>query len=188
MLKGLGLDFSVRPVDLDESVRPGETPSRYVERLAIEKAAARCGSGELTLAADTSVEIDDQILGKPRDKAEARAMLGRLAGQEHRVYTGVALCLGDNSGNNHRSLSDVVTSKVWIAPMSETEIAWYVDTGEPMDKAGSYAIQGLGNLFVERNDGNYTNVVGLPLPTVYRLFGQLGFSLLDYRQPNSPQD
>ncbi|HEX4952913.1 MAG TPA: Maf family protein [Thermoanaerobaculia bacterium] len=176
LLASLDLDFTVRPVHLDETPRADEVPSTYVERLACEKAAARATAGELVLAADTTVVLDGEILGKPEDEADARAMLGRLAGRLHVVLTGVALFAPDGD----RLASTVERSSVRIAPLTPGEIAWYVATGEPMDKAGSYAIQGLGSLFVEEVEGNYTNVVGLPIPATWRLFRQLGYDLLAF--------
>lgn len=182
LLSGLGAVFAVRPVDLDETPRPGEAPRDYVLRLAIEKAAggaARAASPderELVLAADTTVVLDGEILGKPEDEADARRMLGRIAGREHTVLTGVALHEIREAGEPRRA-STVETSRVRMAAMSEEEIAGYVATGEPLDKAGSYAVQGLGALFVEEVFGNYTNVVGLPLPATRRLFAELGYDL-----------
>lgn len=177
LLTGLGLAFSVQPVDLDETPLEGEDPSAYVTRLAAAKARARTEPDEMTLAADTIVVLDGELLGKPGDPDEARGMLGRLAGREHQVLTGVAVY----EGTGERLVSGVESSRVTIAALSDEEIAWYVATGEPLDKAGSYAIQDLGALFVERVEGNYTNVVGLPLPLTYSLFGQLGFNFLSFR-------
>ncbi len=184
LLASLGLEFEVRPVDLDETPLPGETPEAYVARLARAKAAAAlgvgCGGpGELVIAADTVVVLDGELLGKPSDPAAARAMLGRLAGREHTVHTGVELA--ESTGSGVRRAAAVATSRVRIAPLDDATIAWYVATGEPLDKAGAYAIQDLGALFVESVDGNYTNVVGLPVPTVYRLFAELGLDLLAFR-------
>lgn len=181
LLGNLGLAFDLRPVDLDETPRPEEPPEAYVSRLAREKAAAavglgRPGAAELVLAADTVVVLDGELLGKPADPAEARAMLGRLAGREHVVHTGVELA--ETAG---RRAGLVTTSRVEMAPLDEATIRWYVDSGEPLDKAGSYGIQNLGALFVEAVHGNYSNVVGLPLPTVYRLFRELGYDLLAFR-------
>lgn len=177
LLAQLGLRFSVRAVDVDETPRPGEAPEAYVLRLALEKAAAGAAAeatapGTLVLAADTIVILDGELLGKPADAAEARQMLGRLAGREHQVATGVALRQGE------RVASAVEVSTVRFLPMSAAEIAWYVATGEPMDKAGAYAIQGIGGLFIEALEGNFSNVVGLPLPVVHRLFRAMGRDLL----------
>jgi septum formation protein len=178
LLSGLGVAFTVRPVDLDETPRPGEEPRDYVLRLAREKAAARVEPGELVLAADTIVVLDGDLLGKPRDEGDARRMLARIAGREHTVLTGVALLETGGEG----LAATVETSRVRMAAMSEAEIAWYVATGEPLDKAGSYAVQGLGALFVEEVFGNYTNVVGLPLPATRRLFAELGYDLRAFRR------
>jgi len=181
LLSGLGVAFTVRPVDLDESPRPGEAPNAYVLRLAREKAAARVEAGELVLAADTIVVVDGQLLGKPRDEADARRMLGTIAGREHTVLTGVALHEKGKGGGEDSRGATVESSRVRMAAMSAAEIAWYAATGEPLDKAGSYAVQGLGALFVEEVFGNYTNVVGLPLPATLRLFAELGYDLRNFR-------
>lgn len=177
LLSGLGVRFSVRPVDVDETPRPGEEPRGYVLRLAREKAAARAAPGELVLAADTSVVLDGEILGKPVDAADARRMLSRLAGREHTVLTGAALL---EAGRGDASA--VEESRVRIAALSDEELRWYVATGETLDKAGSYAVQGLGAMFVEAVYGDYTNVVGLPLPATYRLFRDLGHDLRSFRE------
>ena len=174
LLAGLGLTPLVRPVDVDETPLPGEPARDCVLRLARAKAAAVVGPGELVLAADTLVVLDGEILGKPAGDEEARAMLGRLAGRDHLVMTGVAVRDGDGG----REAAALETTRVSIAPLDGRRIGAYVATGEPMDKAGAYAIQGLGAVFVDRIDGNYTNVVGLPLPLTLRLFAELGFDLL----------
>ena len=142
-------------------------------RLAKAKAAARAHPGELVLAADTVVVLDGDLLGKPTDPEDARRMLARIAGREHTVLTAVAL----EEPEKDRRVSAVESSRVRMAALSPEEIAWYVETGEPMDKAGSYAVQGLGALLVEAVYGNYTNVVGLPLPATHRLFAILGYDL-----------
>jgi septum formation protein len=169
--------FTIRAADIDETPLPGEDPRDTVLRLAREKAAAQAHPGELVLAADTDVVIDGDLLGKPRDAEDARRMLGRIAGREHVVFTAVAL---EEPGRGRRA-SGIETSRVRMAALTPEEIARYVETGEPMDKAGSYAVQGIGALFVEEVYGNYTNVVGLPLPLTYRLFRELGYELLDFR-------
>lgn len=186
LLAGLGLEFVVRPVDVDETPLPEEPPRAYVERLARDKAAARVEPGELVLAADTTVVLDGEILGKPEDEAGAREMLGRLAGREHTVFTGIALVGGEGAWNGaspdgRAPRSHVEESRVRIAAMSPDELAWYAATGEGLDKAGSYAVQGLGALFVERICGDYTNVVGLPLPATFRLFREAGHDLRSFR-------
>ncbi len=168
----------MRAADVDESPRDGEAPGDYVLRLAIEKAEARAHPGELVLAADTTVVIEGELLGKPGDPAEARRMLRRIAGRDHTVLTGVALFEPARDRSSIRRASTVETSQVRMAPLTDEEIAWYVTTGEPLDKAGSYAVQGLGAMFVEAVFGNYTNVVGLPIPATRRLFAELGYDLI----------
>ena len=181
LLSGLGLRFTVRSSEIDETPRPGEPPGAYVLRLAQEKARAASRPGELVLAADTSVVIGGEILGKPRDDADAARMLGLLSGREHEVLTGVAVLETPETGAG-RLAAGVDRTVVRVAPLSREEIFWYVATGEPRDKAGAYAIQGLGALFVEAVTGNYSNVVGLPVPTVYRLFKELGYDLKGLRE------
>jgi septum formation protein len=186
LLAGLGVSFEVRPADLDESLLPGEAPADYVLRLAIEKAGALARPGELVLAADTTVVLDGEVLGKPADADDAVRMLGALAGREHEVLTGVALWQPEpgrpgSPGRPGRQASAVERTRVRMAPLGEEEIRWYVATGEPMDKAGSYAVQNLGSMFVEEVFGSYTNVVGLPVPTLRRLFLELGYDLRGFR-------
>ena len=183
LLASLELDFEVRPVDFDERVRRGETPAGYVSRLAAGKAAVDCRPGEAVLAADTIVVLEGEVLGKPKDRSEARAMLHRLCGRRHDVLTGVALLCAGRSASSEPT---VTRTQVQMAPMSVGEIEWYVATGEADDKAGSYAIQGLGSLFVDAIYGNYTNVVGLPIPAVYRQMAQAGLDLRDFRQQERP--
>ena len=177
LLTGLGLSFFVRPADVDESILAQETPDEHVQRLAAAKSRARTAEDELVLAADTVVVIDGEVLGKPVDEAAAKQMLSTLAGRRHSVLTGVCVTYGSSD----RSRVGIERSEVEISPLSEDEIDWYVDTGEPLDKAGSYAIQGLGALFVTAVSGNYTNVVGLPLPLTRSLFSDLGFDLRQFR-------
>lgn len=174
MLRGLGLDFSVRPPSIDETPRDDESPSEYVLRLAAEKAQAEVGADEMVLAADTTVVVDGELLGKPDDQDEACRMLQRLSGRWHEVLTGVALY----DSRRDVLLSATVTTRVLFTRLAAAEIEWYVASGEPLDKAGAYGVQGLGALFVEAIDGNYSNVVGLPLPCLYRLLRWLGFSAL----------
>ena len=181
LLEGLGLRFTIRAAAIDETPHPGEEPAAYVLRLAEEKARAAVRPGELALAADTTVVIDGEILGKPEDDADAVRMLRLLSGREHEVLTGVAL-LDTTPADAGRIASGISRSAVRMATLTPEEIAWYVGTGEPRDRAGSYAIQGLGSLFVEAVSGNYTNVVGLPIPTVYRLFAELGYDVKAMRE------
>lgn len=183
LLQSLGLRFVVRPVDLDETHRSDEAPEAYVRRLASAKARARGQAGELVLGADTIVVLDGEILGKPQNPADAQRMLRRLAGREHSVFTGVSLWEPERS----QHASEVDRSRVRLSPLREEEIEWYVATGEPLDKAGGYAVQGVGALFVDSVEGNYSNVVGLPVPTTYRLFATLGYDLKQFRsEPTRP--
>ncbi|MDA8017161.1 MAG: Maf family protein [Thermoanaerobaculia bacterium] len=177
ILAGLGVEPTVRPVDIDETPREGESAASYVLRLASEKARECAEDGELILAADTVVTIDGGLLGKPADEEDAKDMLHRLAGRTHQVLTGVAVY---DPGRGFED-SEAVATDVIFGRLSERDIAWYVGTGEPMDKAGAYAIQGLGALFVERIMGNYSNVVGLPVPTVRALLGRMGYQILGDR-------
>lgn len=179
LLGELGLEFVVRPADADERPLPGEAPAAMVERLAREKAVASIGEGELVLAADTIVVLDGAILGKPRDPADAAAMLCRIAGREHQVFTGVALA----AEQGRRAALRVVRTAVRMRALDAAEVASYVASGEPLDKAGAYAIQGWGAIYVETIVGNYSNVVGLPIPAVAELFAELGFDLARFRRP-----
>ena len=175
LLAGLGLDFSVRAVDFDERILPGEKATEAAERLAIGKAGVLDDTDSVILAADTIVVRDHHILGKPRDAEEARRMLRDLAGRQHQVLTGVALRHGT------RLVAGVESTRVKMADLSDEEIDWYVATGEPRDKAGAYAIQGIGALFIEAIEGNYSNVVGLPIPLVDSLCLRLGWRLRSWR-------
>lgn len=174
LLRRIGVEPDVRPADVDETPLPGEAPADLVARLAATKASvvAATHPGALVVAADTEVVVDGRILGKPADDADARAMLELLSGREHEVLTGVHLWLGD------RTAAEVVRTTVCFRPLTGREIAGYVAGGEPMGKAGAYAIQGAGGAFVESITGSDSNVVGLPLATVVRLAGDLGVELL----------
>jgi septum formation protein len=159
LLAACGVSFQVIPAAIDESPYPEEPAAVYVRRLALAKAAAvaEAHPGAVVLGADTTVTIDRALLGKPRDLDEARQMLGRLSGNVHEIVTGVAVLTAD------RAASEVVTSRVLMRRITEATTAWYLATGEPFDKAGAYAVQGLGGALVEWVEGSYTNVVGLPL-------------------------
>lgn len=164
LLRSRGIDFVVRPSAIPEVPQSNESPAAFVQRMAHDKAVAVAASLEVpawVLGADTVVVASD-ILGKPRDAAEARSMLGRLSGRTHEVMTGVALIAPDR---RTASVFHVVTH-VTMRPLSTDEIDRYVQTGEPMDKAGAYAIQGGAAPFVAEVTGSYTNVVGLPLDEV----------------------
>jgi septum formation protein len=169
ILQWAGIPFAVRPGEVDETPLPGEAARDYVTRIARDKAGAvPAGNGEIVLGADTTVTIHGEILGKPLDTADARRMLHMLSGKRHTVLTGV--CLRSDS----RLVEDCAESSVWFAPLSPQEIDDYAASGEPMDKAGAYAIQGLASKFVERIEGCYFNVMGLPVAMVYRHLRALG--------------
>jgi septum formation protein len=172
LLRAAGIDFTVRAADVDETIGPSEPPRDYVLRLSREKARAVVRGDELALGADTTVVINGEIIGKPVDVEEAGRMLRALNGQWHEVLTGVTLARAD------RVVSAVSSTRVKFAELSDDEIKWYVSTGEPMDKAGAYAIQGRASLFVERIEGSYSNVVGLPLQLTYQLARRMGVDLL----------
>ncbi|MCY3926714.1 MAG: Maf family protein [Acidobacteria bacterium] len=177
LLESLDLDFTVRPAAVDETPNPGERPRDLVRRLAREKAEAAGRDGEWVLAADTIVVENGDILGKPKDRDQAREMLHRLRGRWHLVLTGVAL-----KPPNGDTLHAVESTRVLFAELTPEQIDWYAATGEPDDKAGAYAVQGLGSLFVLEIDGNYSNVVGLPLPTVRQLFEGAGSDVRAFRR------
>lgn len=158
LLSQIGVRFEVRSADIDETPYTNEPPHAYVVRLAVQKALAVAEhTVQPVLGADTTVVLDEQILGKPQDADEACALLNRLSGRTHQVYTAVALVQGA------RQEVRVVETSVHFAKLSAQEIAAYIATGEPMDKAGAYGIQGLGAVFVQELHGSYSNVVGLPL-------------------------
>jgi septum formation protein len=171
LLDGLRLDFEARAPDVDETRLPEEQPAAYVERVARAKAEALVGEGLIVIGADTAVVHEGKVLGKPGHPEEARAMLRRLQGDSHDVFTGVAVGWMDGKPRLE-SLVDV--THVAILPMTEEEIAWYVGTGEPLDKAGSYALQGLGGMFVSKVMGSPSTVVGLPIHLLGRLIGAAG--------------
>ena len=178
LLASVGIDFQVRPADTDESVREGEGVDGYVRRLAREKArAVPCSEGELVLAADTAVVLGSEILGKPRDEDDARRMLRALSGRTHVVATGVHGVAAEAGGDAPREESLAVSSAVRLVTLSEERIAWYVSTGEPLDKAGAYAVQGAGGSLVRGIAGSVSNVVGLPLAETLALLGRLGLQL-----------
>jgi septum formation protein len=174
----VGIHAEVRPADTDESVREGEGADVYVRRLAREKArAVPCSEGELVLAADTSVVLGTEILGKPRDGEDARRMLRALSGRTHVVMTGVHGVAAAAAGSAPREETLAVSSAVRFVTLSEERIAWYVATGEPLDKAGAYALQGAGGSLVRGIAGSVSNIVGLPLSETLALLGRLGFAV-----------
>lgn len=178
LLEQLGLSFTVQSSDVDESVEPGLSPAAMVEQLSLRKGQAvaeRVGPDSLVLAADTVVALEDAVLGKPQDQAKAVSMLTSLSGKTHQVYTGVTLLGGGRRVTEHE------TTAVTFRSLSREEIVAYVDTGEPMDKAGAYGIQGYGALLVERLEGDYFNVMGLPLCRLGRMLAAFGVEPLKLR-------
>lgn len=172
LLHVAGIAFEVQPADISEDPLPGEAAKACAERLAREKAlaVARQRPQDIVLGADTVVVIDNQILGKPADASDAAHMLRLLSGREHQVITGVCLVAGGQC-----SVASETTS-VTMSALSEKEIADYVATGEPMDKAGAYAIQGIASRWIPRIEGDYSNVVGLPVALVYRMMREAGLT------------
>jgi septum formation protein len=196
LLRAAGYQFDVVVGDVDESIRDGEAPALYVRRLAADKSAAallsvvsgfsrtvegRTGPPQgghyeqndsddddaIVLGADTTVVVDGEILAKPRDDADAAAMMRRIGGRVHEVLTGVSLRRGGFE------LGRVETTRVYVASLTDEDIAWYVATGEGRDKAGAYAIQGFASRFIPRIEGSYSNVVGLPVASVRELLTEI---------------
>jgi septum formation protein len=183
LLQAAGIGFEVIPADLDETPLPGEQPEPYVRRLALMKAQAIADAGERRpiLGADTVVVIDHRMLGKPVDTADARQMLEALSGRTHLVLTGVAIIAPVNgqarTEEPRQAVTRVAATQVEFARLSTAEIDWYTASGEPMGKAGAYAIQGLASRFVTRIEGSYSNVVGLPVADVHAMCRTLGILL-----------
>jgi septum formation protein len=172
LLSAAGFDFRAIPADVDETPRPNELPGAYVLRVARSKAervaeAHSNRDSELVLAADTVVVAGERMMGKPRDAAEARSMLKSLSGTVHDVLTGVVV------RNGSRQAEQVVATRVHFLPLSEEEISWYIGTGEPDGKAGAYGIQGRAARFIDWIQGSWSNVVGLPISTVYKLLAEV---------------
>ncbi len=166
LLSRVGLEFDVRPADIDEAIRSAESPVAYVERLSIEKAAAvGPRPDEIVLAADTTVEFDGRIIGKPVDDVDAERILRLLAGRTHRVHTGVTVVGAE-------PVTIIVTTAVTFGALTEPMIARYIASGEPRGKAGAYAIQGAGGALVAQIDGSVSNVIGLPLAETLALIRQ----------------
>lgn len=174
LLRAAGIPFVIRAAVIDEARAAEEAPDAYVRRLALAKArAVAAAPHELVLGADTVVVAGEACLGKPADAADAGAMLRQLAGRSHVVLTGVALVrAGEPMG------VEVATTRVTFAALTDADVAWYVATPEPYDKAGGYAVQGLASRFVTAIDGSYANVVGLPVELVCRLVAGAGEDLL----------
>ena len=193
LLANHGLAFEVMAADVDETVRPGELPDDYVIRLAVEKAMAirnrlhaeateAATSGDIdppdiaVIGADTTVAFHNEILGKPSDADDARAMLRRLSGSTHQALTGVAVV-------RHEAVSLCVRTNVTFAQLTDHEIDWYVNSGEPFDKAGGYGIQGIAGSYIEHIDGNVQNVAGLPMHHLVILLARVGLSPGMFRSP-----
>ena len=166
LLRAAGIDFEVQPPDVDEAIATGESPNEYVSRLAEAKARLvyERDVRRIVLAADTAVVVDADVLGKPLDENDASRMLRRLSGRTHEVLTAISVFHPGQIVDTR-----VDTTTVELAPLSGTDINWYVSSGEPMDKAGAYAVQGLASRFVTRIEGSYSNVVGLPVALVYQM-------------------
>lgn len=176
ILRSAGLSFEIAAANVDETPLANEPPEQLVRRLALAKAEAviharATGEGAIVLGADTIVLVGDQILGKPGTSARAIEMLRELQGREHRVITGVAVIAGASG----KSLSETESTTVWFDPMTDREIADYVATGEPLDKAGAYAIQGIASRYISKIEGDYFNVVGLPIARVWKMLRRLGY-------------
>ncbi len=178
LLASIGLDFDVVPSNIPEARGEDESPEEYVARLSREKAAAiaREHPSRWIIAADTTVLLGDQMLEKPLDDEDAKRMLATIAGRTHIVYTGVTL---QNVERQHHE-TRVATSEVRMLPLDARDVAWYVATGEPLDKAGAYAVQGIGAMFIDSIHGSYTNVVGLPLATLFQMLRKAGLDPLSH--------
>lgn len=187
LLRRIGLTFGVRVPGIEEVRLPGEEPTVLVERLAREKALAVASElvvegeraeGTLVIGADTCVVLDGEVLGKPADEEEAFTMLSRLSGRTHRVLTGVAVVEVHLPSEPFRQVVDHEETGVTFRPLAPEEIRRYIASGEPMDKAGAYGVQGLGSVIVTRVDGCFFNVVGLPLPRLAGLLKEFGVEVL----------
>jgi septum formation protein len=181
LLENAGIAFVARPTNIPEVPRTGEAPRAFAERLAKEKAFVvfQRGSGDFVLGADTVVVVDAQILGKPKDVEDAARMLRLLSGRTHDVVTGICLFSPrlDDAGSKPSAVIPDVQSELTVVTMeslADEDIRSYIATGEPMDKAGSYAIQGIASRWISRIEGDYSNVVGLPVSRVYRMLKQRG--------------
>jgi septum formation protein len=176
LLTSIGLRFEVIPSDIPEVHQKGESPEEYVARLSRQKAetiAAQHGDAWI-IAADTTVMLDDVLLEKPADADDAKRMLAAISGRTHTVYTGVTVLSAAREWRDTR----VAESEVRMLPLGAREIDWYVGTGEPLDKAGAYAAQGIGGMFIDSIHGSYTNVVGLPLALLFQMLRRAGIDPL----------
>lgn len=176
ILRELGVRFNVKSTGIIEQIDSNIDPGRTAVSLAIAKARAVSDDGSLIIAMDTLVVIGRRVLGKPRNRSDAAAMLAILSGKTHRVITGVALCY------RGKTVSGFETTQVQFRKLNRKEIEWYLDTGEPFDKAGAYAIQGFARIFVRKINGCYFNVIGFPIDRFRQLLRRLGFELDDLRR------
>ncbi|HEY2829151.1 MAG TPA: Maf family protein [Thermoanaerobaculia bacterium] len=176
LLASIGLTFEVIPSYVPEVRDEHESPEEYVARLSREKAQAIASKypDEWIIAADTTVLLGEQLLEKPADEADARRMLATIAGRTHIVYTGVTL----QNVSADWCETRIAESEVRMLPLSSEDIVWYVKTGEPLDKAGAYAVQGIGSMFIDSIHGSYSNVVGLPLATLFQMLRKAGIDPL----------
>lgn len=173
LLRQLGVTFTVQTADIDETMFPGRKPEAEVARVSAMKArAVRCAQDDIVISADTIVVVDDTILGKPKDEADAARMLRLLSGRAHTVMTGLSVRRGDEVSTT------VVQTSVWFRPLTDGEIARYIATGDPMDKAGAYGVQGLASVFVERLDGDFFSVMGLPVCTLCTMLRDCGVTIV----------
>jgi septum formation protein len=172
LLASIGIEFDIVPSNVPEERQPGEAPEEYVARLSREKAAVVAAQypARWVIAADTTVLLGDQVLEKPVNARDAERMLSLIAGRTHVVYSGVTL------QNSERTYHDtrVAETEVRMLPLSQQDVRWYVRTKEPMDKAGAYAVQGIGAMFIDSVHGSYTNVVGLPLAMLFQMLRKAG--------------
>jgi len=168
LLQAAGFEFDVEPAHVDETPHAGEPPAAYIERIARAKAEAVSArhSGRVVVAADTAVLVGGELLGKPAGEEDAARMLRMLSGRSHEVWTGVAVA------RDGRIVYALERTTVWVSELGEEDITWYIRSGEPRDKAGGYAIQGLASRFIPRIEGSWSNVVGLPVATVLQLLRQ----------------
>ena len=185
LLGSIGLEFEVIPSHVPEVHREGEAPEEYVARLSRDKAAAIANehASRWVIAADTTVYLDEKLLEKPADADDAKRMLATIAGRTHMVYTGVTL---QNLERDWRE-TRVAETEVRMLPLTGGEIDWYVASGEPLDKAGAYAAQGIGGVFIDSIHGSFTNVVGLPLATLFQMLRKAGIDPLTRSATRSTQ-
>lgn len=178
LLAQFGVDFHIKTSEVDESIQPGTSPAQMVEELARRKASkvAELYFDALVIGADTVVVIDGQVLGKPQDENDAKEMLNRIQGKAHEVYSGISLVY-KKKGNVEQILSRHRVTKVWMRKMTPEKIDWYINTKEPLDKAGAYGIQGVGSCLVDKIEGCYFNVVGMSLSLLDQMMEEIGFSL-----------